>query len=160
MYKIAKALHVLGLAMFLGSILGHITIGFVPGANDQPAAMLFGRQAIEIATWALTIPGLVLLAVTGLFMTLYGQLGFLKLRWLSVHQLIGALILLNAALFLVPVGGDLLDAASEIAKGSGSRETFAALAGRERTFGPVNLILALVTIFVAVLRPALGQPRA
>jgi hypothetical protein len=77
-----------------------------------------------------------------------------------VHQLIGALILLNAALFLVPVGGDLLDAASEIAKGSGSRETFAALAGRERTFGPVNLILALVTIFVAVLRPALGQPRA
>jgi hypothetical protein len=146
--------------MFLGSILGHITVGFVPGANDQPAAMLFGRQAIEIATWALTIPGLALLTVTGLFMTLYGRIGFMKLRWLSVHQLIGILILLNAALILVPVGGDLLHAASEIAKGIGSRETFAALTGRERTFGPINLILALITVFIAVLRPALGQPRA
>jgi hypothetical protein len=34
MYKIAKALHFLGLAMFLGSILGHASIGFLPGAKD------------------------------------------------------------------------------------------------------------------------------
>lgn len=50
MYKLAKALHFVGLAMFLGSILGHITIGFVPGAKDQMQAMLFGRQAVDIAT--------------------------------------------------------------------------------------------------------------
>ena len=67
MYKIAKALHFLGLAMFLGSILGHICVGFVPGAKDRAEAMLFGRQTIEIATWSLTIPGLALLAATGLF---------------------------------------------------------------------------------------------
>jgi hypothetical protein len=57
MYKLAKALHFLGLAMFLGSILGHICVGFVPGAKDQAEAMLFGRQTIEIATWSLTIRG-------------------------------------------------------------------------------------------------------
>jgi hypothetical protein len=66
MYKIAKALHLVGLAMFLGSILGHISVGFVPGAKDRAEAMLFGRQAIEIATWSLTVPGLALLVVTGL----------------------------------------------------------------------------------------------
>jgi hypothetical protein len=44
MYKVAKALHLLGLAMFLGSILGHVSIGFVPGTKDQAQAMLFGRQ--------------------------------------------------------------------------------------------------------------------
>jgi hypothetical protein len=156
MYKVAKALHLLGLAMFLGSILGHISIGFVPGAKDQAQAMLFGRQAIEIATWSLTIPGLTLLAVTGLFMTFRGGLG---LRWLTMHQIIGALILLNAAFILVPVGGDLLDLASKIIQGSGSIEAFAMLAGRERTFGAANLVLALVTIFIAVLKPALGQSR-
>jgi hypothetical protein len=43
--------------MFLGSILGHITLGFVPGTKDQAQAMLFGRQAMEIATWSLTVPG-------------------------------------------------------------------------------------------------------
>jgi hypothetical protein len=159
MYNIAKALHLLGLAMFLGSILGHVSIGFVPGARDQAQAMLFGRQAIEIATWSLTIPGLALLVVTGLFMTLYGKLGFGRRRWLTVHQIIGALILLNAALILVPVGSELLDVASKIVQGSGSIEAFAALAGRERMFGAANLVLALVTIFVAVLKPAPGQSR-
>jgi hypothetical protein len=97
MYKIAKALHFVGLAMFLGSILGHITIGFVTGAKDHAQAMLFGRQAIEIATWSLTVPGLALLVATGLFMTVHGGLGFGRRRWLTVHQIIGALILLNAA---------------------------------------------------------------
>jgi Predicted integral membrane protein (DUF2269) len=158
-HKIAKALHFVGLAMFLGSILGHVAIGFVPGAKDQAQAMLFGRQAIEIATRSLTIPGLALLAVTGLFMTFRGGLGFGRRRWLTVHQIIGVLILLNAALILVPLGGGLLDMASKIIQGSGSTEAFAALAGRERMFGAANLVLALATIFVAVLKPALGQSR-
>lgn len=159
MYKIAKALHFLGLAMFLGSILGHVSIGFVSGAKDQAEAMLFGRQAIEIATWSLTIPGLALLAATGLFMTFRGGLGFGRRRWLTVHQIIGALILLNAAFILVPVGGDLLDVASKIIKGSGSLEAFKAFSGREGIFGALNLVLALATIFVAALKPALGQSR-
>jgi hypothetical protein len=159
MYKIAKALHLLGLAMFLGSILGHISVGFVPGAKDKAEAMLFGRQAIEIATWSLTVPGLALLVVTGLVMTIRGGLGFGRWRWLTVHQTIAVLILLNATLILVAIGGDLLDSASEIVRGSGSMEAFRALTGRERMFGPINLVLALVTIFVAVLRPGLGQSR-
>jgi hypothetical protein len=159
MYKIAKALHFVGLAMFLGSILGHITIGFVPGAKDQAQAILFGRQAIEIATWSLTVPGLALLVVTGLAMTVGGRLGFGRRPWLTLHQVIGALILLNAALILVPVGGDLLDVASKIIQGHGSMEGFTALAGRERMFGAANLLLALVTTFIAVLKPALWQSR-
>jgi hypothetical protein len=153
-------MHLIALAMFLGSILSHVAIGFVPGANHPAQTMLFGRQAIEIATWSVTIPGLALLAATGLFMTFRRGLGFGRRRWLTVHQIIGALILINAALILVPVGGDLLDVASKIIQGVGSLETFAALAGRERLFGAVNLVLAVATIFVAVLKPALGQSRS
>jgi hypothetical protein len=159
MYKIAKALHFLGLAMFLGRILGHVSIGFVPGANDRAQAVVFGRQAIEIATWSLTVPGLTLLAATGLFMTFRGGLGFGRRRWLTVHQTIGVLILLNAAFVLVPVGGELLDVALKVTQGSGSLEAFEVLAGRERMFGALNLILALASIFVAALKPALGQSR-
>ena len=159
MYKVAKALHLLGLAMFLGSILGHVSIGFVPGAKDQAQAMLFGRQAIEIATWSLTVPGLALLVATGLFMTFRGGLGFGRWRWLTVHQIIGTLILLNAAFFLVPVGGHLLDVAWKIIQGGGSTDAFASLSGRERMFGALNLVLAVVTVFVAVLKPRLGQSR-
>jgi hypothetical protein len=152
----AKALHFLGLAMFLGSILGHITIGFVPGAKDQAQAML--RQAIGIATWSLIVPGLALFVVTGLSMTLRDGLGFGRRRWLTVHQIVGALILLNAAVVLVPVGGDLLDVALKIMQGHASLDDFMALSRRESTFGAANLVLSLITIF-AVLKPALGQSR-
>jgi hypothetical protein len=158
-YKIAKALHLIGLAMFLGSILGHITIGLVPGAKDQAQAMLFGRQAIQIATWSVTIPGLALLVATGLFMTLRGRLGFGRRRWLTVHQTIAILILLNAAVILVPGGNDLIRLASQIMQGQASLDDFAALARRESMFGAANLVLTLVTIFVAVLKPAFGQSR-
>jgi hypothetical protein len=121
--------------------------------------MLFGRQAIEIATWSLTVPGLALLVATGLFMTFRSGLGFGRCRWLTVHQIIGTLILLNAAFILVPVGRHLLDAAWKIIQSGGSKEAFVSLSGRERMFGALNLVLAVVTIFVAVLKPGLGQSR-
>jgi len=159
MYKIAKALHLLGLAMFLGSILGHVTVGFIPGATDPSRTMLFGRQAIEVATWSLTVPGLALLVVTGLFMTIHGRLGFLKRRWLTLHQLFGVAILLNAAFVLVPLGADLLELAPEITDGTRPPERFMALARRESLFGAVNVVLALATLLVAVLKPGLGQSR-
>lgn len=158
MHKFAKALHFIGLAMFLGSILGHIAVGFVPGARDQPQAMLFSRQAIEIATWSLTIPGLALLMATGLFMSFRGGLGFGRRRWLTAHQIVGALVVINAAVVLVPVGGALVEVAKQIVQGAGSMDAFAALTRREHLFGATNLFLALAAIFVAVLKPALGQP--
>lgn len=157
--RIARALHLLGLAMFLGSILSHISIAFVPGTQDRPEAMLLGRQAIEFATWGITIPGLTLLFLTGLFMSLRGGFGFGQPRWLTVHQIIGILILLAAGLVLVPTGDELLRVASEIVQGSGSTEVFKSLVGRERTFGPVNLALTLLTILIAVLKPTFRLSR-
>jgi hypothetical protein len=53
-------------------------------------------------------------------MTLRGGLRVERPPWLTVHQIIGALILLNAGLVLVPLGGELLDAAPKIIQGKGS----------------------------------------
>ncbi|MBE9552435.1 MAG: hypothetical protein IMF05_03115, partial [Proteobacteria bacterium] len=47
MLKFVKVAHLLGVVMFFGSILGHITVGFVPGAKDDPQTALFVRQAID-----------------------------------------------------------------------------------------------------------------
>jgi hypothetical protein len=160
MLKITKALHFIGLAMFLGSVFGHITIGLIPGADQHPQTMLFARQAIEIATIYVTIPGLILLLVTGIALTVYGRFGVFKARWLTVHQILGVLIILNAALILYPVGGELAAAASQLVQGSLSLEQFHTLAARERTFGPINVLLTLATVFIAVLKPRFGSAKA
>ena len=158
MYKTAKALHLIGLAMFLGSILGHISIGFLPDAGAAQT-ILFGRQAIAVATWWLTLPGLALLIVTGLFMTVQGRHGFGRRRWLTAHQVLAVLIALNAAFVLVPGGETLRALAAEVADGRRAADAMQALAGRESMFGAANLLMALAAIFVAVLKPGFGQPR-
>jgi predicted secreted protein len=157
--RIAKALHFVGLAMFLGSILSHVSLGFVPGARDPARAMLFWRQGIEIATESLTVPGLALLVVTGLFMAGWGGSRFAGQRWLIVHLTIGFLIVLIAAFVMLPVGIRSLDQAIKISHGVGSMETFSVLIGRERIFGAITIVLALSSILIVTLKPRLGQSR-
>ena len=46
MFEFFRFMHILGVAMFFGSILAHVTVGLIPGAADNPAVMLAARQAI------------------------------------------------------------------------------------------------------------------
>jgi hypothetical protein len=158
--RIAKALHFVGLAMFLGSILAHVSLGFVPGVRDPAQAMVFWRQGIEIATRSLTVPGLALLMLTGLFMAVRGGSRFASQRWLIVHLTIGVSIVLIAALVMVPVGIQSLDQAIEISHGTGSMATFSALLGKERVFGAITIILALISILIVTLKPRLGKAQS
>ena len=157
MFRIAKALHLIGLAMFLGSILGHIVAGLIPAADTDPEVILHVRQEIRLATLYLTIPGLVLLVLSGIWMTIHGRLGIGQIGWLTAHQLIGLFILLNAGLVLVPTGAALLEGAYALRQAAVSPADFQTLVLREKSFGAVNLLLTLITIFVAVLKPRLRR---
>jgi Predicted integral membrane protein (DUF2269) len=157
--RIAKALHFVGLAMFLGSILSHVSLGFVPGTRDPAQAMVFWRQGIEIATDSLTVPGLALLVLTGIFMVGWGGSRFTRQGWLIVHLTIGLLIVLIATFVMLPVGIQSLDQAIMLRRGVGSMETFSALIQRERIFGAISIVLALLSILIVTLKPRLGQSR-
>ncbi|MEO5336692.1 MAG: DUF2269 family protein [Magnetospirillum sp. WYHS-4] len=150
--KTLKVLHLLGLAMFLGSILGHIAQGFVPGSASDPAAMLIGRQAIEVATRGLTLPGLGLLALSGLALAIRGRLHPARQRWLALHALALPLIALSAFTVMLPTAAALLEAAR-----AGDIGGFAALKGRESAFGALNLLLAVAAVVLGVVKPSLGR---
>lgn len=157
MLKAIKVLHLLAVVLFFGSILGHVALGFVPDARSDPQTALFVRQAITVATESLTLPGLALLLLTGAAMGLKGRLRILRLRWLTLHGLIGLLIAANALVVLVPLGQELVAAASRGAGGIWPPEGFAALEAREAAFGAVNVLLCLAALLVAVVKPRLGQ---
>jgi len=157
MLKHVKALHLLGAILFFGSILGHVTVGFIPGVTEDPQTALFARLAIDTATDILTLPGLLLLLATGAFMILWGQSHLFKRRWLTLHAALGLVIALNAFLVLMPTGAELLAAATQAAAGLVPVETLAPLKGREAAFGAVNVLLCLLLLFLAVLKPRLGQ---
>lgn len=159
MYKFFKILHVIGVAMFLGSIFAHIATGRVPGAADNSPAMLFARQAIELATRFVTVPGLALAIVSGALMIASASRGFLKQRWLLLHLAAVAAIGAITVTVMIPVGQELVAAAKAVAAGAMTPDAFAASAMREHLFGAVNILLALAAIVLGVTKPRPREDR-
>ncbi len=160
MMKVAKALHLIGVAMFFGSILGHITAGLVPGAQEDPHTALVVRQGIDAATAYLTLPGLILLVAAGILMIAKDRVPVFKIRWLMLHVVFGLLIAFNGAFLLYPTGQEMLGIAAQLGSGAASWEALDALGGREAAFGAVNVTLCVAAIILAVFKPGLKRAGA
>lgn len=160
MRKVLKALHLIGLAAFFGSILSHVSTSFIPGAMTDPETTLVVRQAIGVATTYLTLPALALLVVTGALLAVVGKWPLPRTRWLVLHAIFGLLIVLNAAFVLYPGGQALSLAAADVAAGTRPMDQLLALKGRESAFGAANVLLSLAAVFVAVIKPGLGRTKA
>jgi Predicted integral membrane protein (DUF2269) len=160
MTKFGKALHLIGATMFFGSILSHITVGLVPGAQDDPQTAFIVREGIDAATIYLTIPGLILLVAAGVFMIVKGKLPVLKIRWLMLHAVFGLLIAFNGAVLLYPIGQNMLGIAGQVVSGAVSLDALHAPGGREAAFGAVNIVLCLAAIMLAVIKPRLKRADA
>ncbi|MCP4933582.1 MAG: DUF2269 family protein [bacterium] len=154
MLTITKALHIIGVALFFGSILGHAITGLAEGVHGDAQAVLVARQILNVATWYLTLPGLVLVTLTGIGLVVIHERPQTNLR---PHLLIAALIFMNAIFILLPTGQAILGTANELATGSGNASKFANLRGREAMFGAINILLCIVAIFIGVLKPGSTQ---
>lgn len=151
MFQLFRILHIIGVAMFFGSVLGHAVTTLIPGAADNPPAMLAARQAIVLANWYVTIPGLLIVFVSGGLMI--ATRGYEKRRAFVVHILAAVLIAGVATTILIPAAVGLQEAAKAIAAGSAARDAFAHLAMREHLYGAVNILLAVVAIGAGAILP-------
>lgn len=157
MHKYLKYLHLIGLCMFMASIAIHITVGFVPGGRELAPTILLGRQLIDISTWALTIPGLALLAVTGIAMTIKSPTGLSQRKWLIAHIVLAALAIVNAGAILIPMGREVFQIATNLPASSDLMQTYQPLKLKESILGGVNLLFALAAMFMATIKPKLKQ---
>jgi hypothetical protein len=158
MLKALKAIHIVGVALFLGSIFAHIATGQTPAALTEPAATLFSRQAIDIATRYVTVPGLAIVVISGILMVAIGYPNLLKRGWLVLHAAVAAIIVVITITVMLPAGRDILTAAAALASGAGTREAFDATAMREHSFGAANIVLALAAIVLGAVKPRLRRP--
>ncbi len=160
MYRVLKAFHLLGLAMFLGSILGHVVAGFEAG-QPGAASFLFARQDVSLATQVLTMPGLLLTIASGFGMAAAGRLSPLRQPWLGVHAGLGLLVLVLAVCVLVPVGRTMLHDAAALMEGPDPAMIAQVLTMKriEGAAGAVNLVLTLLILSLGVWKPRLLVPR-
>lgn len=156
MYKFLKALHIIGVVLFFGSILGHAIAGVVSSGTSDSQVLNIVRQVVQAETVYLTIPGLILFALTGVAMIVVGKLPIKRLKWLSVHLFLGILVILNAAIILAPLGQEMLTATQSLADGAGSIEHIHELEAKEALFGAINIILCVLLVLIAVIKPKFG----
>lgn len=150
MSKFVRAFHIIGVVLFFGSILGHAITGLAEGVHGNAQAHLVARQIVDVATWYLTLPGLVLVTLTGIGLVVMRQR---PLRHLRPHLFIATLILANAIFILLPTGQAILGVANDLAAGTGNGSELSILQGREAMFGAINILLCLAAIFIGVIKP-------
>lgn len=152
MTKLVKTVHLIAMAVFVGSIPGHIVLGALGDPAEDLAAFAAYHAAKHALTLALTVSGLALVIVSGLVLAGL-QRGLLKRRWLQVKIVLVALITLNAAVFLVPLSGAMAALARDAVTQGTLAPAFAGLAAREAVSGAANLVMIVAVIALAVFRP-------
>lgn len=153
MHRALKIAHLIGLALFLGSVFGHVVAAILGGPPGSPG-FLPACTEIVAATRALTLPGLGLAVLSGLGMAIVSP-GLRRQRWLWLHAGLALLVVVSSLALLAPAGRRALVAAQPLAAGGAGAPDLAAALLVERVAGAVNIVLAIALLAVGVIKPAL-----
>jgi len=142
-----KLAHFVGLVIFLGSIFTFVVIStLIEGASLENIA--FGRKIISTGTNVLTLPGMWVLAITGVWMG-YKRYG-LNQRFFQFKLLLIMMVVINAYLFVVPAATSATEiAVRSLAQGQLLPEYKAAYM-QESIFGAVNVLLTLAAAVIGI----------
>ena len=99
MIRVLRLLHFLGLVIFLGSIIT-FTIVSVLIEEASLENIAFGRKIISTGTNVLTLPGIWILAITGIWMS-YKNYG-IEHKFFQTKFLLIMLIIINAYFLVAP----------------------------------------------------------
>ncbi|MBU2713439.1 hypothetical protein [Zooshikella harenae] len=143
MRSLVKTIHLIALAVFLGSIITYIFAGvFIPEGNAH--ALTLNRQFVFTGTKLLTIPAMLVTGITGLLL-----MGKPNQRWLWVKLIGFVVIALNTYLFIYPAIDDSVAFLSE-----NKIELFDGALMKEAIFGALNILLIIALVFVATKKPS------
>jgi hypothetical protein len=148
-------IHLLGLTMFLGSILGNIVLSLGAPATGDPGAVVFAWRAIASANRFLTIPGLAILIGSGVLLVLAQGRSPRRERWLAFKILAVIGIVVIAAALIEP-SEDQLRVLAQSLPDPAPRTSFTEAAVRQQIYGAVNLALIVLASALVVFKPRLG----
>lgn len=147
MMRIMKLVHLFGLTLFLGSIITFVSISILT-KDASVTDIAFGRQIISNGTTILTLPGIWLLAISGIWNGLkrYG----LRNRYVQIKLLLIFIIIFNAYLFVVPAATEATKLAIQSISHGQLYSEFANAYLKESIMGGINVILGVVASIIGV----------
>ena len=147
MFNWLKFTHIAGLVIFLGSIFTFILISTLI-ENASLENISFGRQIISRGTKVLTIPGMLTIAISGLWLG-YIRYG-LRHRFFLIKALLISVILINTTLFILPAVNSATDIAIKSLEEGVILSEYKPAYMKESMFGALNVFIAIVAAIIGV----------
>jgi hypothetical protein len=142
-----KLVHLFGFVLFLGSIIAFVVVSSLT-QNANITDIAFGRRIISTGTSVLTLPGIWMLAISGLWIGLekYG----IKYRSVQFKLLLVLVIISNAYIFIVPAAAAATQLAVQSTTQGQLLSDYPKAYLKESICGGVNVLLGIVAAIVGV----------
>ena len=148
MVRFFKVVHFLGLTLFLGSILTFVVVSSLTKGAGL-ADLVFGRRLISAGTSSLTLPGMWLILVSGIVLTINGK-WFWRHKWLNIKHIVIVVVVLNAHFLVVPAVASALVLAQQSLSQGALNPGYDPAYMRESVFGGTNVLLVLFAMVAAI----------
>ena len=153
MYLILKSVHVLAVALFLGNIITGVFWRFHAHRSRDPKFIGLTFEGISRSDRFFTIPGVLLLIVTGVWAAMEGGLPLLRTGWILWSLVLFALSGLVFSVWLGPLQRQIAALARASAPFDWTR--YEALVRRWDFWGVVATLTPLGALVLMVLKPQL-----
>ena len=152
-YEFLKAVHILGLFLFMGNI---IVTGFWKAFADgtrSPQIVAFAQRMVTITDWLFTAGGAALVLVGGLGMAHVGGLDLFGETWLVWGQILFAASGLIWVAVLIPVQVKQARLARSFADGGVIPEAYWRLSRQWYFWGVLATLLPLANLYFMIFKP-------
>lgn len=152
-YQLAKALHLLGVAIFLGNIIVTALWKLRADITKNPVIISYAQRLVTVTDFAFTVTGVILIALTGRVMAAqFG--GMSEARWVVWGVMLFGASGVIWALVLIPIQVKQAKLARGFGSGGVIPARYWAMSKAWYAFGAVATLLPLANLYVMVFKPA------
>jgi uncharacterized membrane protein len=152
-YLVLKSLHVLSVVLFLGNI---ITGVFWKLHGDRGGTLAARAQAIEGVIHAdrwFTMPGVLGIIITGVWMALSAHLPLLGTKWIAWSLILFGISGVAFGVFVAPIQKKLLANLRAGMVGHWNQSEYDKLSGAWTLWGTIATLTPVIALFIMVTKP-------
>ncbi|NLP33002.1 MAG: DUF2269 family protein [Oligella ureolytica] len=129
------------------------SVNFTPGAHENSAVILNNRHLINLTTWGLGTPSLILLFFGGLMMIMRSSAHFERRRWLILHLIAAAITMIITTVALSPLGSEIYNVTQTLPHDPDIISKYLALKKIESMLAVPVLCFAVIVIYLPMIKP-------
>ena len=151
-YPLLKALHLLGVTLFLGNIIVTAVWKLLADRTRQPAVVAYAQRLVTLTDFVFTAVGVLLIVISGRMMSpQFGAVG--EVWWLTMGWGLFIASGIIWALILVPVQIKQARMAKAFANEASIPSRYWSLARVWAVFGIIATLLPLANVYFMVVKP-------